>query len=122
MSENLKNLKLYGKEYYEYTEMLSLGNVYYILISKRLLLKPMLPIWTYLLGLFVVRSNIFFAMVGLPSLIVYSVFLIMFFPLWESCNISAKAYISFHSTCVIILKIISIPVSMLLEVLWTLCF
>lgn len=117
-----KNLKLYGKEYYEYTELLSLGNVYYILISKRLLIKPMIPIWAYLLVLFLVRSNIFFAMVGLPSLIVFSVFLVMLFPLWEACNVSAKAYIVFHGTSILLIKIISIPVSMLLEVLWTLCF
>jgi len=117
-----KNLKLYGKEYYEYTELLSLGNVYYILISRRLLIKPMMPIWVYLLALFLVRNNIFFAMVGLPSLIVFSVFLVMFFPLWEACNFSAKAYIVFHCAIVLLIKIISIPVSMLLEVLWTLCF
>ena len=117
-----KNLRIYGKEYYEYTELLSFGNVYYILISKRLLLKPMLPIWLYLLGLFLVRSSIFFAMVGLPSLIVSSVLLAMFFPLWEACNISAKAYIVFHGASILLIKIISIPVSMLLEVLWTLCF
>lgn len=117
-----KNLKLYGKEYCEYTELLSLGNVYYILISKRLLIKPMMPIWAYLLALFLVRSSIFFAMVGLPSLIVFSVFLAMFFPLWEACNVSAKAYIVFHGVSILLIKIISIPVSMLLEVLWTLCF
>lgn len=117
-----KNLKLYGKEYYEYTELLALGNVYYIQISKRLLIKPMLPIWLYLLGLFLVRSNIFFAMVGLPSLIVFSVFLVMLFPLWKACNVSAKAYIVFHGASILLIKIISIPVSMLLEVLWTLCF
>ena len=116
------NLNLYEKGYYEYTKLLSGGNVYYILISKRLLLKPIIPIWAYLLGLFLVQSNIFFAMVGLPSIFIYSVFLIMYFPLWESCNISAKAYITFHSACIIILKIISIPVSVLLEVLWNLCF
>ena len=116
-----KSFKLYREDYYEYIELLSLGNIYYILISKRLLLKPMMPIWTYLFCLFIVRSNMFFAMVGLPSLIVLGVFLIMFFPLWESCNISAKAYIVFHSTFIIILRIISIPVSMFLEVLWTLC-
>lgn len=117
-----ENSKLYAKEYYKYTELLSNGNVYYILISKGLLLKPILPIWLCLLGLFSVRNNIFFAMVGLPSLIIFSVFLIAFFPIWQSFNISAKAYIVFHSTLIIILKIISIPVSMLLEVLWTLCF
>ena len=117
-----KNLKLYGKEYYEYTEMLSLGNVYYILISKRLLIKPMMPIWAYLLALLLVRSNIFLAMVGLPSLIVFSVFLVMFFPLWGACNVSARAYIVFHGASILLIKIISILVSMLLEVLWTLCF
>lgn len=117
-----KNLKLYGKEYYEYTELLSLGNVYYILISKRLLIKPMMPIWAYLLALFLVRSHIFFAMVGLPSLIVFSVLLAMFLPLWEACNVSAKAYIVFHGVSILLIKMISIPVSMLLEVLWTLCF
>lgn len=117
-----ENLKLYGKEYYEYTELLSFGNVYYILISKRLLLKPMIPIWLYLLGLFLVRSNIFFAMVGLPSLIVLSVSLVTFFPLWAACNISTRAYITFHGVSILLIKIISVPVSVLLEVLWTLCF
>ena len=117
-----KNLRLYGKEYYEYTELLSLENVYYITICKRLLLKPMIPMWIYLLGLFLVRSDTFFSIVGLPSLIVFSVFLVMFFPLWEACNVSAKAYIVFHGASILLIKIISIPVSMLLEVLWTLCF
>ena len=116
-----KNLELYGKEYYEYAETLSSGNVYYIMISKRLLLKPMLPIWIYLLCLFLVRNNIFFAMVGLPSLIVFSVSLVTLFPLWEACNVSVQAYITFHGVSVLLLKIISVPVSMLLEVLWILC-
>lgn len=116
-----KNLELYGKEYYEYAETLSSGNVYYIMISKRLLLKPMLPIWIYLLCLFLVRNNIFFAMVGLPSLIVFSVSLVMLFPLWEACNVSVQAYITFHVVSVLLIKIISVPVSMLLEVLWILC-
>ena len=117
-----KNLKLYGKEYYEYTELLLLGNVYYILISKRLLIKPLIPIWACFLALFLVRSNIFFAMVGLPSLIIFSVFLVMLFPLWEACNVSAKAYIVFHGISILLIKIISVPVSMLSEVLWILCF
>ena len=42
------------------------------------LLKPKFTLW-YLLALFLVRNHIFFAMVGLPSLIVFSVFLAMFF-------------------------------------------
>ena len=117
-----KNLKLCGNEYYKYTDLLTLGNVYYILISKRLLIKPMMPIWAYLFALFLVRNNVFFAMVGFPSLIVFAVSLVMYFPLWEACNISAKAFVVFHSVCVLLIKIISIPVSVLLEVLWTLCF
>ena len=116
-----KNLEIYGKEYYEYTAMLSLGNVYYILISKRLLLKPIIAVWIYLLGLFLIRSNMFFAMVGLPSFVVFFCFLVIFFPMWRACNVSVKAYITFHSICIVLLKIVSIPISMLLEVLWTLC-
>ena len=112
-----KNPKLYGQDYYEYTELLSVGNVYYILISKRLLLKPIIPIWLYIIGLFLVRNNIFFAIVGLPSLLAFSVLLVILFPLWEACNISAKAYVLFHSFSIIVLKLISIPVSILLEAL-----
>ena len=118
----MKNLRVYGADYYDFISLISSGEVYYILISKRLLIKPMMSIWAYLLVLFLVRSNIFFAMVGLPSLIVFSVFLVIFFPLWEACNVSAKAYIVFHGASILLIKIISIPVSMLLGVLWTLCF
>ena len=117
-----KNLKLYGKEYYEYTELLSSGNVYYILISKRLLIKPMMPVGACLLASFLVRNAMFGAMVVLPSLVLFCVFLVQFFPLWEACNVSARAYIVFHGASILLIKIISIPVSMLLEVLWTLCF
>lgn len=117
-----EQLRVYGKEYYEYTELLSLGNVYYIMISKRLLLKPMIPMWTYFLCLFLVRNHIFFAMVGLPSFVAFSVFLVMYFPLWKACNFSAKAYIVFHCVFLLFLKMFSVPVSMFLEVLWTLCF
>ena len=118
----MKNLKTYSTDYYDFISMLSLENTYYILISKRLLLKPMVPIWMFLFGLFLVRSNIFFTIVGIPSIFIFSVFLAMLFPLWKACNISAKAYIIFHSIFVLLLKISSIPVSILLEVLWTLCF
>ena len=116
------NLKLYSDEYFEYTELLCSGNVYHILISKRLLIKPLMPMWAYFLSLFLVRNNIFFAMVGLPSLIAYSVSLVMLFPLWSACNVSVKAYIAFHCVSILLIMIISVPVSMLMEVLWTLCF
>ena len=115
-----KNLKLYGKDYEAYTELLSHGNVYYILISKRLLFKPFVPLWLYFFGLFLVWNGVFFAVVGLPSLIVFSVFLVMAFPLWQACHISGKAYAVFHCNCLIILKIFSIPISMLLEDVWIL--
>lgn len=119
----MKNLRVYGTDYYDYISLISSGDVYYILISKRLLLKPMLPIWLYLLCLFLVSSNIFFAIVGLPSLILFSIFLIIFFPQWKACNVSTKAYIAFHGASIILIKIISIPISIMLrEVLWTLCF
>ncbi len=116
-----KDLKLYGNDYHDYIELLSLGTVYYILISKRLLLKPMIPLWLYFGGLFLIGGNVFFAMVGLPSLIIFLVFLMMYFPPWQACNISTKAYVVFHSISLLLLKVISVPVSMLLEVLWTLC-
>ena len=118
----MKNLRVYGDDYYDFLSLVSSGEVYYILISNRLLIKPMMPVWAYLLVLFLVRRAMFFAMVGLPSFIVFSVFLAMFFPLWKACNVSAKAYIVFHCALILLIKIISIPVSMLLEVLWTLCF
>ena len=117
-----KHLELYGKEYYEYIGLLSLGNVYYILISKRLLLKPIMVMWMYLFGLFLIRNNMFFAMVGLPSFVIFFCFLVIFFPMWRSCGFSKKAYVAFHGICILILKIVSIPISVLLEVLWTLCF
>ena len=117
-----QNKNIYRKDYYMYAELLSLGNIYYILISKRLLLKPILPIWLYLLCLFAVRNSVFFAMVGIPSLVVFSVSITMLFPVWNACNISIRAYITFHCVSILLIKIISIPFSMLLEVLWTLCF
>jgi len=115
-----KNLKLYGKDYDEYIELLSQGKVYSILISKRLLLRPMVPVWLYVFGLFLVRNGAFFAVVGLPSIIVYSVFLVMAFPLWEACHVSVRAYAVFHGACLFSLKILSIPISMLLEEVWIL--
>lgn len=118
----MKNLKFCAKEYYDYIEHLSRGEIYYILISKRLLLRMVVPVWMYFLAIFVVRSNVFWAMVGLPSIIVYIVFLTLAYPMWKACNISSKAYIIFHVVFLLLLKIISIPVSMLLEELWTLCF
>lgn len=119
-SDFMKNLILFNGGYYEYLNFLSCGNKYYILISKRLLIKPLLPIWIYLFCLFLIRNPVFFCIAVLPNLVLFSAFLYMLFPLWSYCNFSKTAYIVFHCICIIILKKISIPISMLLEVLlWT---
>lgn len=113
------NMHLYSRDYYEYTEFLSGGITYSILISKRLLMQPMLPIWLFFLGLFSISSPVFFAMVGLPCLVLLCVFIALIYPVWNTCEISPKAYILFHTLILFLLKIISIPLSMFLEALWT---
>ena len=118
----MRNLNLYGGEYYDYIQLLQSGNQYGILISKRLLLKPVIPMWLYFLGLFLIPNGIFFAMVGLPSLLLFAVFLVAYFPLWSVCNVSTMGYIFFHTVCLALLKIASVPLSFLLEVLWILFF
>jgi hypothetical protein len=118
----MNNLHLFSGEYYEYLNFLSFGNKYYILISKRLLFKPLIPIWIYLFCLFLVRNSSFFCVAVLPNIILFVVFLYMIFPLWSYCNFSKTAYFVFHCSCILILKIISIPISILLEseaLLWT---
>ncbi len=115
----MKNhMSLYGKDYYEYTEFLCGGITYSILISKRLLIQPMLPLWLFLLCLFSVPDPVFFAMVGFPGLVLLCVFIALFYPVWSACRISRKAYACFHTLMLLLLKIVSIPISMILEVLW----
>lgn len=109
------------KEYHEYISMLLSNDQFSITISKRLLICPVIPIWALLFAFFLVPDISFFAMVGIPSLILCWIYLCMLFPIWNACNISKKSYIIFHSFVIIILKILSIPAYMLLEVLWTLC-
>lgn len=113
--------KTYGNECREYIGMLLSNGPFSITISKRLLICPVIPIWAFLLAIFLVPDSRFFAMVGIGSLIVCVIYLIILFPAWNACNISIKAYIIFHSFIVIILKTLSIPLYMLLEKLWTLC-
>ena len=117
-----KNLKLYKSEYYAYIEMLSSGDKFHILISKRLLFRTVIPFWILFLLFFSIQNSVFFGIAVLPSLILYSVYLKMLFPLWNACNISPKAYIVFHCGILLILKLLSIPFSGFMEVLWTLCF
>lgn len=113
------NLSLYGKAYSGYTELLSTGETYSILIAKRLLLRPLLPIWGYLLGLFCVRNSVFAAMVVLPCLLIFAIFLVMLFPLWRACHVPSAAYALFHLTVLLMLKGGSILIFLLLEALWT---
>ncbi len=122
VSNRRENINLYSKDYYDYIELLSSGETYSILISKRLLIQPMVYMWMCILGLFLVNNNVFFAIVGIPCFVIFGVFLIMFFPLWNSCNISLKAYTFFHIVSILCLKFISVPISFLLEELWILCF
>ena len=113
------SLSLYGKAYHDYIALLSAGETYGILTVKRLLIRPLIPIWIYLLGIFCIRNAVFGAMVTLPCLLICGVFLSLYFPLWRACRVSAAAYCLFHTIIFLILRGISIPISLFLEVLWT---
>ena len=115
------NIGLYGKEYYEYTEFLCGGITYSILISKRLLIRPMIPVWLFLLCLFSVPDPVFFAMVGFPCLVLLCVYIALFYPVWSACGISLKAYSCFYTASLLLIKIASVPISIILEVLWISC-
>ena len=116
------NLKLYGEDYYGYIGFLLSGERYSILISKRLLIRPIIPAWLWFLGLFLVRNGIFFGMVVFPCFIIYGVFLYIIYPLWDACCFTPRAYVLFHITMILFLKLLSYPTTLLLEALWTLCF
>lgn len=119
MGKLYPNLSLYGRAYNGYIAFLSTGETYSILIAKRLLLRPLLPIWGYLLGLFCVRNSVFAAIVILPCLLIFSIFLVMLFPLWRACRVPPAAYVLFHLTVLLMLKGVSILFFLLLEALWT---
>ena len=118
MARLYPSLSLYCKAYHDYIALLSAGETYGILIAKRLLTRPLMPAWGYLLGLFCVRDPVFGAMVTFPCLLIFGVFLAQYFPLWRACRVSVAAYLFFHTVIFLILKGISIPISLLLEVLW----
>ncbi len=109
-------------EYKLYIKMLAAGETYSILISKRLLLRTVLPFWVLLFAIFMIPNFVFFAMVGLPSLILFTVYLVDLYHCWKACNISKSAYIIFHVSTILILRIITAILIKLLEVIWTLCF
>lgn len=118
----MKNhMSLYGKDYYEYTEFLSRGITYSILISKRLLIRPMIPVWLFMLCILSFPDPMFFAVSGFPCVVLLCVYIALFYPVWSACGISRKAYACFHASALLLIKIASIPISMILEVLWISC-
>lgn len=116
MKRKRKTLASLDKDYYPYAEMLLSGDTYGILISKRLLIRPMLFLWIYFFAVFLMRGGgVIFGIVILPSLILLSLFLAMLYPIWHACSISRGAYIFFHIAMLVALRLIAIPVSFLLE-------
>ena len=109
-------------EYRLYIRMLAAGETYSIFISKRLLLRTVLPFWVLFFVVFMIPNTVFFAMVGLPSLILYAVYLIDLYHYWRACSISKSAYAIFHVSTILILRIITAILIKLLGVIWTLCF
>lgn len=107
----MKNFGIYGSDYSAYMTMLSSGNCFKIFISKRLLFRPILPMWILLFCIFLIPNPVFFAMAGLPVLVIFSAFLATLFPFWNACGISRKAYIVFHIITVFLLKILAIQVA-----------
>lgn len=114
----MKNIKILGADHLAYMEELAIGNIYRILISKRLLLRPLFPMWGILFALFFTGNSTFFAMVGIPIMIVYSVFLVNLYPYWHACNISVRAYAFFHAESILFLLILSFFTSKLSEVIY----
>ncbi len=109
-------------EYRLYLRMLAAGETYSIFISKRLLLRTVLPFGVLLFAIFMIPNPVFFAMVGIPSLILFAIYLVDLYHCWKACNISKSAYTVFHVSAILILRIITAILMKLLEVIWTLCF
>lgn len=109
-------------EYKLYIRMLAAGETYSIFISKRLLFRTVLPFWALLFLEFLIPSNVFFAMVGIPSLILFAVYLVDLYHCWKACNISKSAYAVFHVSAILILRVITAILIKLLEAIWILCF
>lgn len=109
-------------EYRLYIRMLAAGETYSIFISKRLLLRTVFPFWVLFFVVFMIPNTVFFAMVGLPSLILYAVYLIDLYHYWRACSISKGAYAIFHASALLVLRVMTGILLKLLEVIWTLCF
>lgn len=109
-------------EYKLYLRMLASGESYAIFISKRLLMRTVLPFWILLFFVFLIPNFTFLAMVGLPILILYTVYLVDLYHYWKACNISKSAYTIFHVSAILLLRIITAILIVLLEAIWILCF
>ena len=109
-------------EYKLYLKLLAAGETYAIFISKRLLLRTVLPFWTLLFAIFMIPNPVFFAMVGIPSLILFAIYLVDLYHYWKACNISKSAYTVFHVSAILLLRIITAILIALLEAIWILCF
>ena len=109
-------------EYKLYLKLLAAGETYAIFISKRLLLRTVLPFWVLLFAIFMIPNLVFFAMVGIPSLILFAIYLVDLYHCWKACNISKSAYTVFHVSAILILRIITAILIELLEAIWILCF
>ena len=109
-------------EYWLYLRLLAAGETYSVFISKRLLMRTVLPFWVLFFVVFMIPNPVFFAMVGIPSLILFAIYLVDLYHYWKACNISKSAYTVFHVSAILILRIITAILIALLEAIWILCF
>ena len=109
-------------EYKLYLRMLASGETFSILISKRLLFRTVLPFWILVFFVFTIPNYVFWALVGIPILILYSLYLWNLYRYWSACNISKHAYIVFHISALFCMIVAASIFSKLLEELWILCF
>ena len=122
MAWQTKKITVVKPQHIQYAEFLLAEKNYNIIISRHYLLRMLHPFWIVLLLLFSIPNKFFFGYVVLPNILLYFIFLFSIYEIWKCCNIPLKAYIVFHTIMLVFLKLLSIPIGYLLEVLWTLCF
>lgn len=122
MAWQMKKITIGKPQHIQYVEFLLAEKNYNIMISRHYLFRILRPFWIVLLLLFSIQNKFFFGYVVLPNILLYFILLFSIYEIWKCLNIPLKAYIAFHTTVLVILKLLSIPVGYLLEVLWTLCF
>ena len=88
----MKNIKLWGEEYYEYTSFLCKGESYHILICKRLLIRPFLFFWfmSFLLGY--IYNKILIPTVGFPLFFYSLINMELMYYLWKAINVKKWIY------------------------------